>query len=178
MSGDYSHNHTITLPTSYSKTDTNIKGDTHSDSKNKKTRKWQTVILPVSLREKIKEEAKREGKAMWQIIAEGLECREREKTKNWARKATNDLDRTAYYIMKLMTAVERFKIAPSLENLEWVEKTASQIKQRLGVDVSYVVNAAKRYHRTKDKKDLVDLNMMAKMAIAELIEKSLLGQGS
>lgn len=178
MSGDYSHNHTITLPTSYSKTDTNIKGDTHSDSKNKKTRKWQTLIMPISLREKIKEEARREGKPMWMIVAEGLECREREKTKNWARKATNDLDRTAYYIMKLMTAVERFKIAPSLENLEWVEKTASQIKQRLGVDVSYVVNAAKRYHRTKDKKDLVDLNMMAKMAIAELIEKSLLGQGS
>lgn len=178
MSGDYSHNHTITLPTSYSKTDTNIKGDTHSDSNNKKTRKWQTVILPVSLREKIKEEAKREGKAMWQIIAEGIECREREKTKNWARRNTNDLDRTAYYIMKLMTAVERFKIAPSLENLEWVEKTVSQIRQRLGVDISYVVNVAKRYHRTKDKKDLIDLNTMAKMAIAELIEKSLLERES
>ena len=145
----------------------------HDTQNKKKERKWQTVILPASIREKIKEEAKREGKAMWQIIAEGIECREREKTKNWARRATNDLDRTAYYIMKLMTAVERFKIVPSMENLEWVEKTANQIHQRLGVNIEYVVNAARRYYRTKDKKDLVDLNMMAKMAIQEIIKSGL-----
>ena len=128
--------------------------------------------MPKSLKNKIKEESEREGKPMWQIVAEGLECREREKTKNWSRRATDDLDKTAYYIMKLMTAVERFKIAPSIENLDWLKKTVDQIHQRLGVDIGYVVNAAKRYYRTKDKKDLVELNMIAKMAVKDLITKS------
>ncbi len=141
-------------------------------SRSKKSRNWTTLAVPKSLKNKIKEESEREGTPMWMIIAEGLECREREKTKNWARRATDELDRTAYYIMKLMTAVERFKIAPSLENLDWLKKTVNQIYQRLGVDIGYVVNAAKRYHRTKDKKDLVELNMMAKMAIKDLITKS------
>jgi len=135
---------------------------------------WATVKLPRSLKDKLKEMAKKENKAMWEVVGEGLECLQRDRTKNWARRATNDLDRTAYYIMKLMTAVERFKIAPSLENLEWIEKTVDQIHQRLGVDVGYVVNIAKRYKKTHSKDDYVELNMMAKMAIQDIILKTLL----
>ena len=143
-------------------------------SGSKTSSNWATVKLPKSLKSKLKDIAKRENKAMWEVVAEGIDCVQRDRTKNWARRATNDLDRAAYYIMKLMTAVERFKMAPSTDNLDWLKKTADQIQQRLGVDVSYVINIAKRYKKTLTKDDYVELNMMAKMAIQDIILKYLL----
>lgn len=137
---------------------------------------WSTVKMPTSVREKVKDIAVRENKPMWQVVLDGIECYEREKGKNWARRTTNDLDKTSYYILKLVTAVDRVKLAPNSDNLVKLEMVANQIRSRLGVDVGHLVTLARKLIRNKDdieakKKLIVEINKATKMAIAEIITK-------
>ncbi|MEO2151425.1 MAG: hypothetical protein ABGW50_02055 [Thermococcus sp.] len=136
--------------------------------------KWTTIKVPIEVANKVREVSARTGKPAWQVVLEGIECRERTKTKAYSQQNIDELDRVSYYIMKLMISVERFKLKPNGENLMWLEKTANQIRDRLGVDVGYVVRAAKEYARTLMKDDYVELNMMAKLAIGDILRGTVL----
>ena len=145
-----------------------------SSEEKEKKQAWKTIHVPEGLKTKIDELSEKIGEPRWIVIAKGLECYERERTKNWKYRNLSEIDRVSYYIMKLMTSVERFKLNPSEDNLAWLATTVNQIAGRLSIDISYVLNIAKRYMKTKDKDDYVELNMLAKLAISDMIKAKLI----
>lgn len=125
--------------------------------------------VPQPLAEKIRALSEKENLVQWQVIEKALSFYETLK-KNPAKKADlSQLDKVSWYIVKLSYSVSKLKDDPSEENMQWLEKMVQQVKERLGVDVSYLLQAAKTYAKTRSKEDLIELNMSWKMAVADLI---------
>ena len=132
--------------------------------------KWSTIKVPVNVQRYISQIAKETGKSQWKIVMEAVSYYAEYLKRGTRLARSGDLDKVSYYIMKLSIAMERFKMNPSDENLKWIETVVSQIKERLGVDISFVVEPCKAYLRNKSKENYVEINMSWKLAISELIQ--------
>jgi len=130
---------------------------------------WTTIKVPKAVQEIVSKLAEENNVPRWAVVLSAVDCLEREMKKSWSKRPTSDLDRVSYYIFKLVTAVDRFKLKPTTDNLAKLQKTTEQIKQRLGVNVDFVVNSARSYFNSKDKEGLIEINQATKIAIKKMI---------
>lgn len=132
-------------------------------------RGWKTITLPESTYNEIREIARQRDKAVWQIVSEMVSFYRAQIKKGGRLGNADQLDKIAYYILKLMYSVDVFKIEPNEENLAWLERTLRQIDERLGVKCYEVLQPAKKYLQTKSGRDRGTLNMCAKECVKKLI---------
>ena len=133
---------------------------------------WTTVKIPREIHAQLKQMAEKRGVSMWELIADMLSfyrAKMSEGMGNRTGEVEIDAQKIAYYIMKLSYSVTKFKENPSKENYDWLIKTAEQIEQRLGVDLSLLKRIAEQYRRVQDKQTTYELNMAWKNAIMSIM---------
>ena len=128
-------------------------------------RGWKSVTVPEPLYVRLREVAAKRGVAIWQLLEEMLSFY----VGGGGVSCGGDLDRAAYYILKLVYSVSALKINPTTENMEWLEKTLAQLEERLGVDCKNILPAAKKYTDNPTGKNKHTLNMTTKHCIKTII---------
>lgn len=131
-----------------------------------------TIKVPVELRDEMKRVAEKKGVALWELIAQAWSIYRSKVSEGFGDKSNDvkiDMQKAAYYIMKLSYSVTKFKENPSKENYDWLVKTAEQIESRLGVDLSLLKRIAEQYRRVQDKQTTYELNMAWKNAIMSIM---------
>ena len=137
------------------------------------TRRWSTIKVPAEILPKLSELRQRTGKSNWQIITEALSFYESALRSSKHFSSASDLDKIAYYIMKLVTSASYLKFQPTQESLEKFTKVLEQLKERMGVDCQEVIPAAQKLTRKHSGRDIHTFNMSIKSCIIRLIEKLL-----
>ena len=132
-------------------------------------RGWKTITLPEPLYEQLRTIAQQRDIAPWQLVSEMLSFYQTNIKKGGRLENADQLDKIAYYILKLMYSVDVLKIEPSEENLAWLSKTVNQLRERLGVNCEEVLQPAKKYLQTKDRRTKGTLNMCVKECVKKLI---------
>ena len=130
---------------------------------------WKTITIPEHAYEQIRQLAQQRDMAIWQLVVEMASFYQKSLKKGGRLENADMLDKVAYYIIKLMYSVDVFKINPSQENLEWLEKTIRQLDERLGIKCYEILQPAKRYLQTGNRRDKGTLNMCAKECVMKLI---------
>jgi len=142
-------------------------------SQTQKQIRWTTIKVPVELREKVKDLAKKEGKVAWQIIQDSIAFYYAQKQKPKVKEDASLIDKISWYIAKISMSVGEFKASPTPENLERLRKSADQIQERLGVDTSLLIRNAEAYMRDPDTDNRMELNASLKMLILDIIMNKL-----
>ena len=132
---------------------------------------WTTVKVPKQVLPKLAELRSRTGKPNWQIIVEAISFYESYLRHYRHYSNTNDIDKIAYYIMKLVTSASYFKFSTTEESLEKFKQVLSQLKERLGIDCEEVVPAAEKLLKQNTGKNIHTFNMSIKSCIIKLISK-------
>jgi len=149
--------------------------------------RWTTIKVPVSLDRRVAELASRVGKAKWKVLLDAIALYETSVRRARTKEELPKVDKVLWYIEKLCMSVGALKERPSPENLGRTLKTASQIRERLGVDVSLLERAVNDYVRVfnteyrnpVEKHDAVDevtmeVNMALKSVLIEITYKHIL----
>jgi len=84
-----------------------------------------------------------------------------------------DLDRVAWYIVKLCYTVQALKDNPSQGQQLRANGIIKQVEERLKVDLTELKEAIKKYTEAKTKENLLALNEALKKAIMKLITDAL-----
>ncbi len=129
--------------------------------------KWKTVKLPEQIYEALKEEAERQGVAVWKVIV-NLVAGVRAKK---GRKPLSESDKIVWYVYKFASSVGEFRGDPTEENLKRLENTCKQIESRLKIDMSDFLSVARRYFGTNPERKA--LNDVAKDVVARILSSSL-----
>jgi len=140
-------------------------------------KRWATVKIPVELRDLINSIAKRENKAAWQVIMDGVAFYYAQTKKPRIKEDASLLDKVSWYITKVATSVGVFKRDPSPENLEYIKKNLEQLKERLGIDGSYLLRACEAYMQYGDDDSRMEINAALKMLILDIILNKLVKEG-
>ena len=125
----------------------------------------KTVQVRPETKQKIKRFAIELRTTQTDIIDRALACLE---------KLTNlendkELDRIAWYIIKLAMSVGHFKEYPDKLNFNQLKYTSNQIKERLGVDTGKLLVLAEEYMRKQDKETKIRLNEELKSVVKKMI---------
>jgi len=129
---------------------------------------WTTIRVPKSLARRIRELSEEKGVAMWKILLQLTSFYSSIVKDTRRRDEIPILDKLSWYIVKLSYSISKMKDEPNEENFKWLVKTISQIKDRLNIDVTYILDIAKSYMATKSKQDLIELNMAWKQAVLDI----------
>ncbi|RLC76725.1 MAG: hypothetical protein DRJ03_28095 [Chloroflexi bacterium] len=130
--------------------------------------KWTTIRIPVELKDKIEELSRKRNQAYWKIIQEAIAWYQSNVLETRNRELIPDIDKVSWYIIKLSYSVSKFKDKPDQENYQWLEKTILQIKERLGVNIDYLLKSARSYQLEQTKENLIELWMSWKMAVIDM----------
>jgi len=84
-----------------------------------------------------------------------------------------DLDRVAWYVVKLCYTVQAFKDNPKQGQLLRANGIIKQVEERLKVDLTDLKTAIKEYSETQSKEKLLALNEALKRAVMKLITDAL-----
>ena len=76
-----------------------------------------------------------------------------------------ELDRRAWYIVKLLSSLGALKENPTAENLSKLKSTAAQVEERLGVAVGELLKAAEDFLAAKSDTAKMRLNEAAKLLV-------------
>ncbi len=139
------------------------------------TRKWSTIKVPQEILPKLSELRARTNKPNWQILVEALSFYESALRSSKHFSETPEVDKLAYYIMKLVTSATYYKTEPSKESLEKFRKVVEQIEKRTGTNCSELVPAAEKLIRNNSGRNIHTFNMSLKTCIIRLIEKMITG---
>lgn len=144
---------------------------------------WTTVIVPKELREKIKTLSLREGKPQWQVISEAISFKMAENTSPRVKESLSEAEKMSWYIVKAVSSIGELKASPTEDNLSRLEKTLTQVSERLGVSVStvnLVLRIARSYvgEKSDEKRKTLrrDLNAVAKMLVLDIMRSSPSGE--
>ena len=133
---------------------------------------WKLIKVPEHLHSKLFKIAKEKDKAMWEIIEKALEVYEIYERKDKPKKEIPVIDRISWYVIKLAMSVGAFKENPTIENYQQLEKTARQVKERLGIETGEIIEIAKRYFDEGDETEIkIELNMALKFVVMHMIDK-------
>lgn len=137
---------------------------------------YTTILVPVELRDKVKELALRENKSQWKILEEAIGLYYTQKKRPKIKEALPIHDKVIWYIIKVSMSVGAFKENPTAENLSKLEKTVNQIAQRLKWvpynTASLLLKTAKIYLDSDDqsrKKASGEVNMALKMMVTDIL---------
>jgi len=136
--------------------------------------RWTTIKIPVELRDMIMRVAEKENKPAWKVVLNALSFYWEQKQKPRLKEDAPIIDKVSWYIAKVSMSVGEFKANPTNENLERLKKTASQIQERLGVDVALLIRAAEAYMRDPNTDNRMELNAALKMLILDIIVNKLI----
>jgi len=142
-------------------------------SQTQKQIRWTTVKIPVELRDKINDLAKKEEKPAWRIVQDAIAFYYAQKQKPRIKEDASLVDKISWYIAKISMSVGEFKANPSQENFERLRRTAQQIQERLGVDVSLLIRNAEAFMRSPDNDNRMELNASLKILILDIIMNKL-----
>jgi len=131
--------------------------------------KWQIIRVPEPLFSKLKELSEKEGIAYHHIISRLLEKQE-------PKVDEKQLDRVAWYIVKLSMSIGRLKEMPVDANLAKTLKTIMQIEERLSVDLQGLKEEVKKLPELMDTQVIIKVNELLKEAIKQMIVKGVLGR--
>jgi len=134
----------------------------------KKT-KWTTIKVPTEVRNIVKKLMNEEKKPAWKIIVNSVLWYNRMKRRPHEKAELPKAEKISWYITKLGMSVGAFKENPTKENLERLEKTLKQIKDRLGIDTDIVYRTAVAYMRKPNTENRMEVNMAVKSVIFEII---------
>ena len=125
----------------------------------------KTVTVDAQTKKKIKELAVKNKATQADIVAKAIDLM----TKLESLENSNELDRIAWYIIKLAMSVGHFKEYPDKLNFNQLKYTSNQIKERLGVDTSKLLVLAEEYMRKQDKETKIRLNEELKSVVKKMI---------
>ena len=134
----------------------------------KKT-KWTTIKVPVEVRNVIKKLMNEEKKPAWKVIVESVLWYNRIKRRPHEKAELPVTEKISWYITKLCMSVGAFKENPTEENLKRLQKTLTQIKERLKIDTDIVFRAAVSYQRKPEVENRTELNMATKSVVFDII---------
>jgi len=80
-----------------------------------------------------------------------------------------ELQRRAWYIVKISSSVGALKENPSAENLQRLKNTAAQVEERLGVAVGELLEAAERFLESKSDVAKMRLNEAATLVACRIL---------
>jgi len=137
---------------------------------------WSTIRVPKELKNKLLELSEKKNVAYWKVIQEALSWYQSNVLETRNRELIPDIDKVSWYIVKLSYSVAKFRDNPSKENFEWLQKIVLQIKERLGVNLDYLIKIARSYQLTFNndetlsqyKENLIELWMSWKMAVIDM----------
>ena len=90
-------------------------------------------------------------------------------TKLESLENSSELDRIAWYIIKLSMSVGHFKEYPDKLNYNQLKYTANQIRERLGVDTTKLLEKAKVFMENPSKENKIALNEELKSVVKKMI---------
>lgn len=140
---------------------------------------WTTVLVPKELREKIKTLSLRDGKPQWQVIAEAISFKVSETASPRVKESLSEVEKISWYIVKAVSSIGELKASPTEDNLSRLEKTLTQVSERLGVNVStvnLVLRIARSYvsEKSDERRKALrrDLNAASKMLVMDIMSSS------
>jgi hypothetical protein len=132
--------------------------------------RYTSIRVPCELRDTIKEIAKKSHFSMWELIYQAVTYYRSAYLTNFQEKVTG-IGKISWYAYKISSSIGMFKENPSEENKNMLLKTAEQISQRLGVDISLLKTAITRYMSEPTEDNRILLNDAGKDIIAQLLSK-------
>lgn len=145
----------------------------HGESMSEQTR-WTSIRVPVELRDLIRDVSEKEGKAYWRVLVEAMSFYVTLKRKPYKKGELDVLEKASWYIAKALMSIGIFKENPTEENYRRLERTLNQIKERLGVNVDYILRVARTYLMVQDREGRIELNMSAKILVFDIIYNKIL----
>jgi len=131
--------------------------------------KWTTIKVPTEVRNIVKKLMEEEKKPAWKIIVESVLWYNRIKRRPYEKAELPVTEKISWYIAKLCMSVGAFKENPTKENLERLQKTLTQIKERLKIDTDIVYRTAVAYQRKPETENRIELNMATKSVVFDII---------
>jgi hypothetical protein len=125
--------------------------------------KWKTVKLPEQVYQALKEEAERQGVAVWKVIV-NLVAGVRAKK---GRKPLSESDKIIWYVYKFASSVGEYRGNPTEENYKRLEETCKQLHGRLKIDTSDFLSVARKYDGSNQARKV--LNDVAKDVVARIL---------
>ena len=138
-------------------------------------RKWTTIKIPHEVLPLIQSLRARTGKASWQILVEALSFYESSLRSSKHFSSASDVDKLAYYILKLVTSATYLKIQSSNESFEKFKRVVEQVQKRLGISCEELLPAAEKLVKQNTGRNIHTFNMAIKACIIKLIEKMISG---
>ena len=132
-------------------------------------RKWTTIKVPKEVADFIREIRERTGKSSWQIIVEALTFYDNMLRERGHFSKSSDVDKAAYYILKLITSASYVKFSKDEESLEKFRKVVEQVSERLKINCEELLPAAEKLIKEKSGKSIHTFNMVLKSCIIKLI---------
>ncbi len=129
---------------------------------------WTTIRIPKELKEKIEDLSRKKNVAYWKVIQEAISWYQSTVIETRNRELIPDIDKVSWYIVKLSYSVSKLRDNPTDDNFQWLEKTVMQIKERLGVNIDYLLKSARSYQLEQSKENLIELWMSLKMAVIDM----------
>jgi len=134
-------------------------------------RKWACVKVPEEVKKEVMEIKQIQEKAAWQIVAEAVSFYRAMISKREHFSQSADVDKLAYYVMKLIKSATYYQLEASKESLEKFLRVAEQLEKRMGISCQELRPAAERLIRKRDGKSIHTFNMALKGCIIKLILK-------
>ena len=134
-------------------------------------RRWKSLKVPAEIHGQIKELRERLQRPAWQVIAEALSFYESMIRKYQHFSRASEMDKLAYYIVKLISSASYFKMSPTKESMDKFLQVVGQLEKRLGVKCEELRPLAEKLLRDKNGKAIHGLNMGLKMCVLRLMER-------
>ena len=125
----------------------------------------KTVQVRPETKQKIKRFAIELGTTQSDVVDRAINLLERVIT----LENDKEFDKISWYVIKLSMSVGHFKEVPDQLNFNQLKYTSNQIKERLGVDTSKLVELAKEYMANPTKENKIALNEALKEIVKKLI---------
>lgn len=137
------------------------------------TTKFSNVKVPEELKERIKSIATAEGRAMWQVILDGISFYESQRRRSRLKEELPLHEKVSWYIAKLSMAVCHYLATGKDENFYETLATIDEVGKRLKVDVSLLTSTLNNFRnsRRKTPKKRAAVLKTLKLLIQDLITK-------
>lgn len=132
-------------------------------------RRWTTIKIPSEVLQVVRSLRERTGKASWQVIVEALSFYDNLLRKREHYSMSSDVDKIAYYILKLVTSATYLKMQQNHESLEKFKRVVEQVQQRLNISCEELIPAAEKMIRQPTGRNVHTFNMILKSCIVKLI---------
>jgi len=136
-------------------------------------RRWTTIKVPEEVANLIRSLRQRTGKSSWQIIVESLSFYDNMLREQGHFSKSSNVDKAAYYILKLITSASYVKFSKYEESLEKFKQVVGQVSERLNISCQELIPAAEKLIKEKSGKSIHTFNMVLKSCIIKLIFKML-----